>query len=89
MSRQRPEPSVNALADLLAQHGARPERWPDDARESALELTRRDDAAHALWRDAVALDDALDSWQIAEAPLDLASRIAAAALRPLWSGRLG
>ena len=77
MSRDDAHPTVDDLAALLDQHGARPERWPDGAREDALELTRSDDGAQGLWRDAVALDDALDSWTVADAPVDLAARIAA------------
>lgn len=75
MSGLRPED----LDDLLARHGATPDRWPESEREATLALVREDPGARSDWHDALDLEDALDDWTVPEPAADLAARIAAAA----------
>lgn len=67
------------LDELLARHGATPDRWPEAERDAALALVRDDAGARSEWHDALDLEAALDDWSVPEPAADLAVRIAAAA----------
>jgi hypothetical protein len=90
--------NLKRLEEILAAYGAKPERWPEAERSSALALLARDVRAQQLLREARRLDGLLDSLPAQTPHLDassLAARLSEhpqestpvrplAAARPRW-----
>lgn len=70
----RLEPEV--FEQLLAVHGAKLERWPDELAVAARQLLSASDAARARWSEAVRLEALLDALPPVEPSRELVARIA-------------
>ncbi|MBW7835287.1 MAG: hypothetical protein H3C28_01420 [Sphingomonadales bacterium] len=75
--------TLDELETLIAGHGARRERWPDEARRRADALIAASPAAARLVAEARALDGLLDSYQVAAPSPDLRARLLSAAMPPV------
>jgi hypothetical protein len=81
-SKDGSHPLLAQLEAILAIHGARPERWPQEMRARLSAFTEADRAAGRLLAEARALDRLLDAAPALLPPHGLEARILAAASPP-------
>jgi hypothetical protein len=74
--------NLKRLEQILAAYGAKPERWPETDRRSALALLAQDARAQQLLREARRLDGLLDSLPAQAPHLDASSLAARLSERP-------